>query len=94
MSIFEQHVESCFTMTKVSLQQFAILKRHLFPSFMSRGAHYCAEPDFGDLLVPSSEAGPDYVQLASQKEELERTERRRRERWEAKQITTMDPSAG
>ncbi|KAJ7610848.1 hypothetical protein FB45DRAFT_1037742 [Roridomyces roridus] len=40
-----------------------------------------SEPDFGDLLAPSSEAGSDYVQLESQKQESERTEQRRRNRW-------------
>lgn len=92
MSIFEQHVESCFT-TKIIRGTICNSQATFVPPFMYRQARY-EEPDFGHLLVPSSEAGPDYVQLASQKEELERTERRRRERWEAKQITTMDPSAG
>lgn len=61
---------------------------------MYRQARY-EEPDFGNLLVPSSEAGPDYVQLLSQKEELERTGRRRRDRWLAQlPESTVDPSAG
>ncbi|KAJ7622167.1 hypothetical protein FB45DRAFT_1031853 [Roridomyces roridus] len=40
-----------------------------------------SEPDFGDLLLPSSEAGPDYLQLDSQPQESQRTYLRRKNRW-------------